>query len=109
MNHYRLVIAYDGTDYCGWQEQKNRLSIAQSLKKTFNVVFFKEVSILGASRTDAGVHALGQVALCKTDLDIPTQKMKLAWNNSLPSDIVIRSLQKKQLSFHPYYNVQQKT
>jgi len=109
MNHYKLVIAYDGTDYCGWQEQKNRPSITQTLKTTFNVVFAKEVSILGASRTDAGVHALGQVALCRTGLDIPTQKMKQAWNNTLPSNIVIRSLQQKQPQFHPYYEVKQKT
>jgi len=55
--------------------------VTQALKKTFSVVFAKEVSMLGASRTDAEVHALGQVALCNTDLDIPTQKMKQAWNN----------------------------
>jgi len=109
MNHYRLVIAYDGTDYCGWQEQKNKPSVTQTLKKTFSVVFAKEVSILGASRTDAGVHALGQVALCKTDLNIPTQKMKQAWNNALPSDIVIRSLQQKQPQYDPYHKVKQKT
>jgi len=109
MNHYKLVIAYDGTDYCGWQEQKNKLSIAGTLKKAFRIVFAKEVSILGASRTDAGVHALGQVALCKTGLDIPIQKIKQAWNNALPSNVVIRSLQQKQLLFHPCHNVKQKT
>lgn len=103
------MITYDGTDYCGWQEQKNKPSITHALKKAFRVVFAKEVSILGASRTDAGVHALGQVALCKTDLDIPIQQMKRAWNNALPTHIVIRSLQQKQPSFHPYYNVEQKT
>jgi len=109
MNHYKLVIAYDGTDYCGWQEQKNKPSITQALKKSFNVVFGKKANILGASRTDAGVHALGQVALCRTSLDIPIQKMKLAWNNTLPSNIMIRSLQQEWPPFHPYYNVKQKT
>jgi len=109
MNHYKLVIAYDGTDYCGWQEQKNKPSITEALKKAFGLVFAKEVSILGASRTDARVHALGQVALCKTGLDIPIQKMKQAWNNALPANIMIRSLQQKSPPFHPYYNVKQKT
>lgn len=109
MNHYKLIIAYDGTDYCGWQEQKNKRSITEALKKSFHLVFAKEVIILGASRTDTGVHALGQVALCKTGLDISIQKMKQAWNNALPSNIVIRSLQQERSLFHPHYKVKQKT
>ncbi|HEB41881.1 MAG TPA: tRNA pseudouridine(38-40) synthase TruA, partial [Candidatus Dependentiae bacterium] len=110
MNRYKLVIAYDGTDYCGWQEQKDKPSITSVLKKTFNSVFGKEISIVGASRTDAGVHALGQVALGRTDLvAIPAERLQRAWNNVLPAHIVIRSLDQAVPSFHPFYNVEQKT
>ncbi|MGB8366856.1 MAG: tRNA pseudouridine(38-40) synthase TruA [Candidatus Babeliales bacterium] len=109
MNRYKFVVAYDGTDYFGWQEQKNKLSIVGELKKAFKYVFDKEISIVGASRTDAGVHALGQVALCRTDLAISVQQLQWAWNNVLPSSIVIKSLEQAKLLFHPFYRVEQKT
>ena len=110
MNRYKLVIAYDGTDYCGWQEQKDKPSITAVLKETFNSAFSKKISIVGASRTDAGVHALGQVALGRTDdLAIPAERLQRAWNNVLPAHIVIRSLDQAEPSFHPFYNVEQKT
>lgn len=109
MNHYKLVIAYDGTNYYGWQEQRDKPSITQELKKTFTAVFGKKISIIGASRTDAGVHALGQIALCRTDLSLSASRIVSAWNNALPCDIVIRSLQEVQSQFHPYFGVKQKT
>ncbi len=110
MNHYKFIVSYDGTDYCGWQEQKKRPSITSALKETFNSAFNKEISIVGASRTDAGVHALGQVALGRTDdLAIPAERLQRAWNNVLPAHIVIRSLDQALPSFHPFYNVEQKT
>ncbi len=108
MNCYKLTIAYDGTDYFGWQEQKDKPSISQALIKAFDFVFERDVLLLGASRTDAGVHAMGQVARCKTNLAIDSQTLRWAWNNVLPADIMIRSLKLVNPSFHPYYNVQQK-
>lgn len=109
MHSYKLTIAYDGTGYCGWQEQKNKPSITGELKKVFNQAFGKKVSIVGASRTDAGVHALGQVVLCRTGLYLPPQQLQQAWNNVLPKHIVIRSLEQAVLTFHPFYGVEQKT
>ncbi len=109
MNYYKLTIAYDGTDYVGWQEQKNRLSVAQVLKKAFFSAFEKEIVLLGASRTDSGVHALGQIARCKTDLVIDPKKLCWVWNNVLPADVVIRKIELVDDSFHPYYHVEQKT
>jgi len=110
MNHrYKFIVSYDGTDYCGWQEQKKKPSITAVLKETFNSAFSKKISIVGASRTDAGVHALGQVVLGRTDLAIPTERLQCAWNNVLPAHIVIRSLDQAVPSFHPFYNVEQKT
>jgi|SaaInlStandDraft_4_1057021.scaffolds.fasta_scaffold06240_3 tRNA pseudouridine38-40 synthase len=107
---YKIIVAYDGTNYHGWQEQPHNITVATQLKKSFFNAFKKDVSIVGASRTDAGVHALGQVARCKTDLDIDQQKIFNAWNYHLPNDIVIRSIEKVDpKTFHPLKNVTQKT
>ena len=97
---YKLLIAYDGTDYVGWGEQPNQPTIVQTMKDTFQRIFNAPVSIAGASRTDAGVHALGQVAIIETDLAITPEKMMFAWNNVLPSSILIRSLEPAE-NFYP--------
>jgi tRNA pseudouridine38-40 synthase len=107
---YKIIVAYDGTNYHGWQEQPDDITVASQLKKSFLDAFKKNVSIVGASRTDAGVHALGQVARCRTELDIDPQSLLHAWNNSLPKDIVIREIEKVDPEkFHPLKNVVQKT
>jgi len=108
MKIYKLTIAYDGSDYSGWQAQNHKPSIAAALNHAFKKVFKTEIKVLGASRTDAGVHALGQVARIKTDLAIPAEKLKWAWNNALPADISIRSLELVDDSFNPFCNVAQK-
>ncbi len=108
MISYKIIVSYDGTDYAGWAPQKNKNSIVQILQDSFAKVFVKDIHILGASRTDAGVHALGQVALFKTDLVVEEKTMLWAWNNILPQSIVIRSLE-RVADFHPHVNVMQKT
>jgi len=107
MKQYKLLIAYDGTDYSGWIQQKTRPSIVQTLQDSFASVFGKRIQILGASKTDAGVHALGQVAIFKTDIELDSHKVRWAWNNVLPSSILIRSLEADD-QFHPHYRVKQK-
>ena len=109
MRYYKLTIAYDGTDYQGWQAQKDVPTITNELQNTFKRVFKKNVSIIGASRTDAGVHALGQIARIKTNLDIPEEKILAAWNQSLPNEISIKSLELTNEQFHPIKNVKEKT
>lgn len=106
---YKLIIAYDGSDYFGWQDQPEKPSVAAALNQAFATVFKSEMKILGASRTDAGVHALGQVARIKTDLAITPDRLKWAWNNVLPADIMIRSLELVDDSFNPFCQVSQKT
>ena len=119
MKTYKLTIAYDGSNYSGWQAQDHKPSITAALNHAFKKVFKKEMRVLGASRTDAGVHALGQVARIKTDLAIPAEKLKWAWNNALPADIAIRSIELvaapseafgegRKDSFNPFCNVAQK-
>jgi len=106
---YRLLIAYDGTDYFGWQRQPDQPTIAGVLENRFESVFKKPISITGASRTDAGVHALGQVASFSLDTPIDPKKLMFAWNNALPKDILIRSLSCVPDDFHPQRDVVEKT
>lgn len=105
---YKIKVAYDGTDYVGWIQQPNQRSIVETLHNTFHTTFGKTIRLLGASKTDAGVHALGQVAVFVTDLSIDAQKMMSVWNNTLPESIVIQSLSEDE-SFHPHQYVELKT
>lgn len=106
---YKLIISYDGTRYHGWQAQPRKATIAGTLEQTFKKLFDSDISVFGASRTDAGVHARGQVAVFSTDIDLPAHRMLFAWNNMLPNDIVITSIEVADPDFHPMYNVKQKT
>ena len=102
---YKLEISYDGTDYFGWQEQKDQITISGTLKKSFLRTFNKNISILGASRTDAGVHASGQIAKINTDLSIDPNRLLSVWNSVLPKDILIKSIDLIDNSFNPLKNV----
>lgn len=106
---YKIIVAYDGTDYFGWQEQQFCVSVAKTLQDTFARVFNREIKIHGASRTDAGVHALGQVASFTVDLDIEPEIMLHAWSNVLTPSIVIKSLEVVPNDYNVYANVLNKT
>ena len=105
---YKLIIAYDGTDYHGWQVQPDEITVAGTLQNRFYNAFKIACQLIGASRTDAGVHALGQVAECRTEFDLDPEKLRLAWNNILPADIVIRSLEQAEESFKIFRQVDYK-
>lgn len=106
---YRIRVAYDGTVYQGWQRQPDVITVVSVLEKKFKDVFGQTINILGASRTDAGVHACGQVASFKAIGEIPPHKIKHAWNNVLPDDIVILDVSLVPLDFSPMHDVQSKT
>lgn len=108
MKSYKLIIAYDGSDYFGWQDQPEKPSVAAALNRAFTTVFKTEIKTVGASRTDAGVHALGQCARITTNLTIAPEQLKWAWNNALPADIMIKSIELVNDSFNPFCNVAQK-
>lgn len=109
MHRYTLSIAYDGTDFCGWQEQQDNIcTVTQTVRKAFEGVFKHRASIVGSSRTDAGVHALGQVARITTSLDLDPATIKRALNNALPPSIMVRSLDRTKSGFHPQHNVREK-
>lgn len=99
----KLTIAYDGTNYHGWQIQPNAVTIEQVLNETLSKVTGEDVVVIGASRTDSGVHAMGNVAVFDTNSTIPTSKMAVAINTSLPDDIVIIDAVEVDSSFHPRY------
>lgn len=109
MQKYKLIIAYDGTFYAGWQIQKDKKTISFVMQDVFFKIFGTPCTLTAASRTDAGVHAQGQVILCKTVLKIDEKKLLYAWNNALPATILIRNLQKVTDNFHPFFNVAYKT
>ncbi|MDR3647078.1 MAG: tRNA pseudouridine(38-40) synthase TruA [Candidatus Babeliales bacterium] len=109
MNYYKLIISYDGTNYQGWQQQPIVPTVSNTMIKAFKDAFHCDLTILGASRTDAGVHSLGQTALVKTELYLEPNILKNSWNKILPSDIVIIHLQKVDETFHPMVKVKEKT
>jgi len=108
MKSFKLTIAYDGTAYSGWQEQPSLATLEGLIKKRIHHIFKKEFFFTGASRTDAGVHALGQVATCRVDLAIDADTFKRALNNILPQDVLVRSVEESSLEFHPRRNVAEK-
>ncbi len=108
MQTFKLVIAYDGTGYKGWQEQPGLPTIEGLFKKRLWQVFKKEIPFTGASRTDAGVHAFGQVARIQFDLAITPSHIKQVLNNAMPTGISIRSVESVPATFHPRVGVKQK-
>lgn len=103
MKRIKLTIAYDGTNYCGWQIQPNGITIEEILNKALSKMTGEEVFVIGASRTDSGVHAMGNVAVFDTETTIPTEKIAVALNQRLPDDIVITKSEEVALDFHPRY------
>lgn len=105
----KLVIAYDGTAYCGWQIQKNGISIQQKVNEAVSGLFGKDIEVMGASRTDAGVHARGNVCAFDVDTRMPADKISYALNSRLPEDIVVQSSEEVEDDFHPRYDALEKT
>ncbi len=104
-----LTLSYDGTGYFGWQRQKNQITVQQKLEEALSSLLKKDVQVRGASRTDTGVHALGQAALFKTETTIPIDKFPYAVNSFLPRDIVVTEARIVSDDFHPQYSVLKKT
>ncbi|MDR1065950.1 MAG: tRNA pseudouridine(38-40) synthase TruA [Clostridiales bacterium] len=106
-----MTVAYDGTCYCGWQSQKNGVSVQEKLETALFSVYGEEVRVVGASRTDAGVHALGQSACftLKNDYSLPVEKLPFAIRAKLPPDIVVAGACAVPDDFHPRFDAKEKT
>ncbi len=109
MKRIKLTVAYEGTDYCGWQVQPNGITIEEVLNHTLSKVFNECITVVGASRTDSGVHAFGNVAVFDTDSTIPPERMKYVINRELPEDIAIVESREVEADFHPRYAKTMKT
>lgn len=109
MKRVKLIVAYDGTNYCGWQIQNNGVTIEEMLDKALHDLTGEEIHVLGASRTDAGVHAMGNVAVFDTEARMPGDKFSYALNQRLPDDIRIQNSCEVPMDFHPRYQETVKT
>lgn len=94
MKRFKLTIAYDGTAYCGWQRQVDPTpTVQREVEKAAGIIVSHPVTVLGSSRTDTGVHALGQVAAMNVDTTLDTEKLRRAINSRLPDDILVRTME----------------
>ena len=109
MRNIKLTIEYDGKCYNGWQKQPDKLNIQGEIEKAIYNITKEKVELIGSCRTDAGVHALGQVANFKTNSNIPIEKIPLAINSQLKSSIIIKSAEEVDERFHSRYNAKHKT
>ncbi|MDE6024711.1 MAG: tRNA pseudouridine(38-40) synthase TruA [Lachnospiraceae bacterium] len=103
MIRVKLIVAYDGTGYCGWQIQDNGITVEEVLNKALSELLDEDIKVIGASRTDSGVHALGNVAVFDTETRIPAEKIAFALNQRLPDDIRIQNSCQVADDFHPRY------
>lgn len=101
MKRVKMVLAYDGTNYCGWQLQSNGITIEEVLNKTLSELLREPIMVIGASRTDSGVHAEGNVAVFDTENRMPADKICFALNQRLPEDIRVLSSEEVPSDWHP--------
>ena len=109
MKRVKLVVAYDGTKYCGWQVQDNGVTIQGLLNQYLSELLEEDIKTIGASRTDSGVHALGNVAVFDTNMQMPINKIAFALNARMPEDIKIQSSEEVDADFHPRFRKSFKT
>ncbi len=109
MKRIKLVVAYDGTDYNGWQLQPGVRTIEGELNRCLSSLLSEKIQVIGASRTDSGVHALCNVAVFDTESRIPGEKIAYALNQRLPQDIRIRESCEVERDFHPRHCSSRKT
>lgn len=102
--NYKLIIAYDGTGYSGWQKQSNGLSIQEMIQKQLSLLLREEIKLKGSGRTDAGVHASGQVAHFHTISSINIYRFQHSLNALLPKDIRVHTMQEISMTFHAQHS-----
>jgi len=109
MFNYKLTIQYDGSSYAGWQVQENAITIQEVISNSIKQILQEEINLTGAGRTDAGVHALGQVAnfTVSRQLDIP--KFKYSLNSVLPEDISITNIEIVDADFHSRFSAKKRS
>ena len=109
MRNIKLTIEYDGKKFNGWQKQPSKLNIQGEIENAIKEITEEEVELIASGRTDAGVHALGQVANFKTNSNLPIEKFAIAINSKLKKSIVVKQAEEVDQRFHSRYNAKQKT
>ena len=104
-----MRVAYDGTNYCGWQIQPNGVTIEEMLNRTLSELLGEKIVVSGASRTDAGVHSLGNIAVFDTHHRMPAEKISFALNQRLPEDIAVQESWEVPEEWHPRFVPSRKT
>lgn len=108
MRNLKLTIEYDGTNYSGWQIQKYGVSIQGTIESALQKILQEKIWLIASGRTDAGAHALGQIANFKTNSKITSQRLQKALNGNLPDDIKITRIEEVPFSFHSRFNAKSK-
>lgn len=108
MRNLLLTISYDGSNYHGWQVQKNAVTVQEVFQNAVKKLFKQNIDIKGCSRTDSGVHANKYCVSFKTDTDIPCENIIMALNSYLPDDIAVLNCTDMDIDFHARYNVVKK-
>ena len=109
MRNIKLTIEYDGKDFNGWQKQPTKLNIQGTIEQAIKQITGEDVELNASGRTDAGVHALGQVANFKTNSQIPIEKFAIAINSKLKRSIVIKKAEEVDERFHSRLSCKKKT
>lgn len=109
MRNIKLTIEYDGKDFNGWQKQPKKLNIQGTIEQAIKQITGEDVELNASGRTDAGVHALGQVANFKTNSQIPIEKFAIAINSKLKRSIVIKKAEEVDERFHSRLSCKKKT
>lgn len=109
MRNIKLIIEYDGTEYKGWQKQPNRLNIQGEIERAIENITGEKVELIASGRTDAGVHAIGQVANFKTNSKFPIERIPIAINSQVKNSIRIKNAEEVDENFHSRYNCKKKT
>ena len=109
MRNIKIIIEYDGKSFNGWQKQPTKLNIQGEIEKAIFEITGEEVNLIASGRTDAGVHAFGQVANFNTETKLPIEKIAKAINSKLKKSIVIKSAEEVDEQFHSRYSVHSKT
>ena len=109
MKRVKLIVAYEGVNYHGWQLQPNALTVEGVLNRELSALLKEEITVIGASRADAGVHSLGNVAVFDTKTRMPAEKISYALNQHLPDDIVVQDSCEVAADFHPRHCNSRKT
>ena len=108
VRNIKIILEYDGTRYHGWQRQANSLTIQEILEDGISTITQEDIRVVGSGRTDAGVHAMNQVANFRTNSNIKETGLLRGINSLLPGDIVVKEIAEVDPSFHARYNAKSK-